>query len=118
MIVSTTIASVIELFGRLTEPVAKRFVVVTFVLVKFVPVRLVIAPVVAMNEVANKLVEVAFVNMPAAGVTRPIGVLLIVPPSIVRPFTTNASVTEFVGRESAPDTSKFVVVTFSAMSCI
>ncbi len=110
MIVSTTMASEMELFGNATAPVTLRFVDVTLVRVLLVLVKLVNAPVVAMNEVAKRLVLVAFVNTPAAGVTRPIGVLLMVPASMVRPFTTIVSVIELAGRFNAPDTAKLVVV--------
>jgi hypothetical protein len=61
-------------------------------------------------EVANKLVEVALVNTAVEAPVVPIGVLLIVPPSIVRPFTTMASVTEFDGKERTPVTARLVDV--------
>ncbi len=56
------------------------------------------------------------VKIPAAGVVRPIeepliGVLVIVPPLIVRPSTTIASVIELFGRFTAPLTFKLVDVT-------
>ncbi len=118
VIVSTTMASEMELFGRLTDPVASKLVVVTFVEVKFVPVKLVITPVVAMNDVAKRLVEVALVKIPAAGVTRPIGVLLMVPASMVRPSITNASEIELVGRVICPVALKLVVVMFVATTFV
>ena len=49
--------------------------------------------------VANKLVLVAFVNTPVDGTVAPIGLLSIVPPDIVSPGTTMASVTELLGNE-------------------
>ena len=61
-------------------------------------------------EVANKLVEVALVNIAVEAPVAPIGVLLIEPPSIVRPFTTIASVMEFDGSEREPETYKLVVL--------
>src|SRR5688572_16904013 len=107
---SLTIASVIELLGNDTLPLTAKLVDVALVEVKFVT-----APVVATSEVTNKFVDVAFVNTPAAGVTRPIddpliGLLPIVPPLIVRPSTTYASVIESTGRLRRPVTARFVVV--------
>lgn len=60
-------------------------------------------------EVAKRLVEVALVNTAVEAPVVPIEVLLIVPPSIVRPFTTIVSMIELAGNERAPDTYKFVV---------
>ena len=61
-------------------------------------------------EVAKRFVVVALVNTAVEAPVVPIGVLLIVPPSIVRPFTTIVSVMEFDGRERAPVTARFVEV--------
>lgn len=85
MIVSTTIASEIELFGRLKSPDT------------------------------YKLVVEALVNTPVEGLTAPIGVLLIVPPSIVRPFITMASVIELFGNVRVPLTAKLETVAFSML---
>ena len=46
MIVSTTIASLIELFGRESEPETARLVEVTFVITPFVPAKLAKKPLV------------------------------------------------------------------------
>ena len=64
--------------------------------------------------VANAFVEEMLVNTPVAGVTKPIGVLLMVPPSMVKPLTTMRSVTELVGRVICPVALKLVVVMFVA----
>lgn len=56
-------------------------------------------------------VDVILVNMPVDGDEDPIGELSIVPPDTVSPLTTIASVTEFVGNESEPETERFVEVT-------
>lgn len=61
--------------------------------------------------VANKLVEVALVNTAVEAPVVPIGVLLIVPPSMVRPFVTIASAILLFGRFNAPETYKLVEVT-------
>ena len=114
MMVSKTIASVIELLGSATAPVTAMFVVVTFVEVKSVLPKVAIVPTFAMNEVVKRLVELALVKMPVAGVTKPIGVLLMVPPSMVKPLTTMRSVTELVGRVICPVALKLVVVMFVA----
>lgn len=76
------------------RPVVLRLVEVTLVKVLFVPVRL----------VAKRLVLVALVKTPVDGVLAPIGVLSIVPPLMVRAFTTMASVMELAGRFKTPDT--------------
>ena len=60
--------------------------------------------------VANAFVEEMLVNTPVEGVDAPIGVLLMVPPSMVKPLTTKLSVTELVGSERTPVTAKLVVV--------
>lgn len=65
-------------------------------------------------EVAKKLVEVTLVNIAVEAIVAPIGVLLIVPPSIVRPFTTAASVIELLGKFNEPETYKLVVVALVA----
>ena len=52
--------------------------------------------------VAKKTEEVALVKTPVDGVVAPIGVLLIVPPEIVRPSTTMALVTESLGKTRKP----------------
>ena len=54
-------------------------------------------------EVANKLVEVALVKTAVDGVVPPIGVLLIVPPEMVRPSTTMASVILLLASEMEPE---------------
>ncbi len=69
---------------------------------------------VAVKVVANKyvdvaLVEVTFVNTPVEGVVLPIGVLLIVPPLMVKLPSTNASVMEFAGREMVERTVRLEV---------
>ncbi len=156
MIVSTTIASVMLLFGRLREPETIRLVRLAVVMVELltvvvvnvlVPVKLLLPVRVAMVdvplkllnerpiifepvkftvpfwtdrlvvvaftnivEVAKRLVEVALVNTAVEAPITPIGVLFIVPPSIVRPFTTMVSVMEFDGSERAPVTARFVEV--------
>jgi hypothetical protein len=51
-------------------------------------------------EVAKKLVELALVKIPVEATLAPIGVLLIVPPSIVSVFTTYTSAIELVGSET------------------
>lgn len=131
---SATIASVTELFGKLRTPETYRLVVVTEVAdklfgEKFVAASVVKKPLVEVmlapladpkdKPVALKFVEVALVKMPAAGVVRPIdepfiGVLVTVPPLIVRPSTATASVIELLGRFTTPEIYKFVEVTFVA----
>jgi hypothetical protein len=61
-------------------------------------------------EVAKKLVELAFVNIPVEAMVVPIGVLLIVPPVIVRPSTTNASLIELVGKLMVEVTVRIPIV--------
>jgi hypothetical protein len=66
---------------------------------------------------ANSAVEVVWVlvvlvKIAVEGVAAPMAVLLIVPPSMVKAFTTIASVTESVGKERRLNTAKFVVVTW------
>ena len=61
-------------------------------------------------DVAKKLVELALVNTPVEAIVAPIGVLLMVPPSIVRPFTTNASVSELLGKFRVEVTVKIPIV--------
>jgi hypothetical protein len=51
-------------------------------------------------EVAKKLVDDAFVNTAVEAPLAPIGVLLIVPPSTVRVFTTYTSAIELVGSDT------------------
>ena len=93
-------ALVMAFAGRENEPVIARFVEVTDAARVFTKIVL----------VANKLVVVAFVNIAIEAPVVPIEVLLTAPPSIVRPFTTIASVTEFAGRDKAPETTKLVML--------
>ncbi len=69
-------------------------------------------PVIVVNASAsiNPLVEVTFVNTAVEGVTDPIGVLLIIPPSIVSASETEASIILSSGNVSNPVTTKFVEV--------
>lgn len=82
MIVSTTIASVIEFAGNATTPLTLMFVVVI--------------------EVAINFVAVALVKTPVLGVVAPIGLLLMVPPEIVSASTTLLSVILFTGKVTVP----------------
>ncbi len=100
VIVSTTSASEIASLGRSTLPL-------TYIWVVEAATKMVL--------VANKLVEVALVKTPVDGVTAPIGVLLMVPPEMVRPSTTNASVTELFGTVRLPETAKLVEVAETKM---
>ncbi len=61
--------------------------------------------------VANKFVEVTLVNTAVEAPAVPIGVLLIEPPSIVRPFTAIASVIELAGKGRTAVTARLVDVT-------
>ena len=70
---------------KLTPPLAKRLVVVT-------------------------LVEVRLVKIPVDGVELPIGVLLIVPPEIVRASVTMPSVMELAGKLTPPLIERLVLV--------
>lgn len=70
-----------------------------FVLVTFVATKLPIVALVTDAAEAEKFVVVAFVNTPVDGTVAPIGLLSIVPPDIVSPGTTIASVTELLGNE-------------------
>ena len=84
-------------------------VVETLVGAKFVALKLV-----AVKVVAKKAVEVAFVlvelvNTPVLGVVAPIGVELMVPPLMVKPSTTNASVILLLGRDKVESTVKLFV---------
>ena len=60
---------------------------------------------------AYKLVVVALVNIAVEAPVEPIGVLLIVPASIVRPSITIDSVIELFGKLTEPETYKLVDVT-------
>ena len=84
------------------------------VVVTLVERKLEIVPLLARKVVVKRLVEVALVKIPVEGVMNPIGVLLMVPPLMVRPSTTNVSVIELVGRVICPVALKLVVVTLVA----
>ena len=86
--VSVTMASVIELAGRKRAPDTERLVVET----------LVIELLIKTEEVTKRLVEVALVKTPVEATEAPIGVLLMVPLSIVRPSTTITLVIESDGK--------------------
>jgi hypothetical protein len=77
---------------------------------KLVALKLVAVKVVTNNAVDVAFVVVTLVKIPVEGVEAPIGVLLMVPPLIVKPSTTNASVTEFVGSVKVDNTVKLLVV--------
>lgn len=133
---STNMPSVMLFAGKVITPVALKLVVVRevntpfvnelFAAAKFVVKKLVVVSdppteVVKARPVEKKLVddaetktafvEVKLVNTPVLGVMAPIEVPLIVPPEIVSPSTTIASVTDPVGKFRAPMTPRFVVVT-------
>lgn len=93
-------ASVTELDGRFNEPLTYKFVLVA----------LVIKPLIITVLVAKRLVVVALVNTAVEATLEPIGVLLTVPPSIVRPFTTITSVTELFGKFSVAPTLRLVIL--------
>ena len=95
-----TIASVMEFTGKNNAPETVRLVLEALVMKLLIKT----------EEVAKRLVEVALVKTPVEAVVAPIGVLLIVPLSIVRPSTTMASVTLLVGRLRLPVTVKAVIV--------
>ena len=106
-------ASVILLFGKFKAPETY----------KLVEVRLVTTPLMITVLVAKKLVEVRLVatkvvKAPVDGVEAPIGVLLMVPPEIVRPSMTIASVMELVGKLMAPEAYKLVVETLTKMALV
>lgn len=70
-----------------------------------------------------KFVELTLVKIPAAGVVKPIeepliGVLVTVPPLIVRPSTTMASAMELVGKFKVPDTFRLVVLALVKMALV
>ena len=94
VILSATSASEMALLGRSTLPETNKCVELTAPKLAAVPNRFVEEAAKKLVLVANKLVEVILVKIPVDGVVPPIGVLLIVPPEIVRPSTTLASVTE------------------------
>ena len=98
--VSVTIASVIELAGRKRAPETVRFVVEALVIKLFITT----------EEVVNRLVDVTFVNTPVEATVAPIGVLLIVPLSIVRPSTTIGSVIALLNKLREPETTKLVIL--------
>ena len=101
-LVLVALVSVVD--PRLVMPEILRFVEVTFVPLrlkndKLVEVKLV--PLAVPNEkfCAKKFaVELALVKMAVEAPVAPIAVLLIVPPSIVKPFTTMVSVMELAGK--------------------
>jgi hypothetical protein len=68
--------------------------------------------VVKRRVVANASVAVADVKAAVEALEAPIGVELMVPPSIVRALTTMASVTELPGSVRTPVTARLVVVVF------
>ena len=92
-------ASVIEFAGKNNAPETVRLVVEALVIKLFITT----------EEVVNRLVDVTFVNTPVEATEPPIGVLLMVPLSIVRPSATIGSVTELARRKRAPETDKLVV---------
>ena len=92
-------ASVIELAGRYSAPETDKLVVDA----------LAVMPLTITEEVTNKFVEVTLVKIPVEAVVAPIGVLFIVPLSIVRPLAIIGSVTESFGRYNTLETVKLVV---------
>ena len=134
---SITMASVTELVGSARTPVTARLVEVSevktpFVKVPFVVLKLVVKKLVVVSEPPTEVVKVrpeekrlvdeaevntAFVEVrpvktPVLGVLAPIGVLLIVPPEMVSPSITIASVTELFGKFKLPVIARFVPVAF------
>ncbi len=123
---SATMASVMELFGKESEPVTARLVEVTLVAVKLeivvlpklvMPVTTKLVEVILVAKrltktvfVANISVEVTYVKTAVEAPVLPIGVLLIDPPSIVRPLTTIASVIELAGKDRVLVTVKLPIV--------
>ena len=124
--VSTTIASVMELLGRFKAPETYKLVEVALVVVALVAKKLVVVIEVAERFVGVKLaavkvpdtyklvvvalLEVTLVKIPVEAPAAPMAVLLIVPLSTVRPFTTIASVMELLGRLTVPEIFKLVEV--------
>ena len=62
------------------------------------------------NRVEVRAVEVTLVKTAVLGPVTPIGVLLMEPPSMVRPLTTIASVTELAGKDRVLVTVKLPMV--------
>lgn len=67
---------------------------------------------------AATLVDVTFVNIAVEAPVVPIGVLLIVPPSMVRPFTTMASVILLFGNDKEPDTVRLATLAFEILELV
>jgi hypothetical protein len=86
------------------------FEIVKLVEVTLVPLAFVNKKLVAVADAKNAFVEVRFVKTPVLAVVAPIAELFTVPPLIVRPSTTIASVIELVGKVRVPVTPKLVEV--------
>ena len=71
---------------------------------------LVIEPLIKTEEVAKRLVEVALVKTPVEATVAPIGVLLMVPLSIVRPSATIGPVIALLNKFKDPETDKLFVL--------
>ena len=118
------VALVRMVLPRLERPETLKLVEVTLVPARLMNERLVEVsdvPFAVPNErfCAKKFaVAVALVKIAVEAPVAPIAVLLMVPPSMVKPLTTKSSVIEFEGKVIEPVALKFVVVMFEPSALV